>query len=76
MSTDAGLVAAAVGILAFVIGLGVLVLRVPRCPGCRRPGVAEARALADAHPALVEVFYECRACGIVVSRRTLGYPGE
>ncbi len=76
MSTDAGLVAMVGGLLAFVIGLGVLVLHVPRCPGCRRPAVAEARAVADAHPALVEVCYECRACGIVVSRRTLGYPGE
>ena len=76
VSTDAGLVAMVGGLLAFVIGLGVLVLRVPRCPGCRRPGVADARTIADAHPALIEVLYECRACGIVVSRRTLGYPGE
>jgi len=76
MAADLGLVLAAGGVLAFTAGLGAFVLRVPRCPGCRRPGTAEAREIADTHPSLVEVVYWCRACDRVVGRRTLGHPGE
>jgi hypothetical protein len=76
MPPDLGVVAAVVGVLTFTLGLGVLVLRAPRCPGCGRPGVAEARAIADTCPSLVEVVYRCRACDTVVGRRMLGHPGE
>jgi hypothetical protein len=76
MTPELGLILAAGSVLAFTVSLGVVVLRVPRCPGCGRPGVAEARQIADVHPALVEVIYRCRACQVVVGRRTLGHPGE
>jgi hypothetical protein len=57
MTPELGLILAAGSVLAFTVSLGVVVLRVPRCPGCGRPGVAEARQIADVHPALVEVIY-------------------
>lgn len=76
MTPDVGLVLAAAAVLAFTVGLGVVVLRVPRCPGCGRPGVGEAVQIADVHPALVEVVYRCQACQVVVGRRMLGHPGE
>ena len=50
MTPDLGVVLAAGGVLAFTVGLGVAVMRVPRCRGCGRPGVAEARAIADVDP--------------------------
>ena len=76
MAGDLGLIVAAGAVVAFTVALGALVLRVPRCPGCGRPGVAEARTIADAHPSLVEVVYWCRACHVRVGRRTIGNPGE
>jgi hypothetical protein len=76
MAPDLGLVLAVGGVLALTVGLGVAVLRVPRCPGCGRPGVGDAVQVADVHPALVEVVYRCQACRVVVGRRTLGHPGE
>lgn len=76
MTSELGLVLAAGGVLAFAVGLGTAVLRVPRCRGCGRPGVAEARQIADVRPALVELVYRCRPCDAVVSRRTLGHPGD
>jgi hypothetical protein len=75
MVPDLGLVVAAGSVVTFTMGLGVIVLRPPACRGCGRPAVGEARAIADAHPALVEVIYRCRRCDARVSRRTLGHPG-
>jgi hypothetical protein len=74
MATDLGLVLAVAGVLAFTVSLGVFVLHTPRCPRCRRPGVGEAREIADAHPFLVELVYRCVVCDGVLGRRTLGYP--
>jgi hypothetical protein len=48
MATDLGLVLAVAGVLAFTVRLGVFVVHGPRCPRCRRPGVGEAREIADA----------------------------
>lgn len=76
MAPDLGLVLAAGGVLAFTVSLGLFVLHAPRCPRCHRPGVAEAREIADTHPFLVEVIYRCGACDWVVGRRTLGHPGD
>jgi hypothetical protein len=76
MASDLGLILATGGVLAFAVTLGVFVLHSPRCPRCRRPGVAEAREIADTHPFLVEVVYRCGACDEVFGRRTLGFPGE
>jgi hypothetical protein len=75
MTPELSLVLAAAAVLAFAVGLGIFILRVPRCPRCRRPGVGEARAITEDHPSVVEVIYRCRACHARVGRRTLGLPG-
>jgi hypothetical protein len=74
MTPELSLVVAAATVLAFTVGLGIVILRVPRCPGCRRPGVGEVRAIAEDHPSVVEVIYRCRVCQARLGRRTLGLP--
>ena len=74
MATDLGLVLAVAGVLAFTVSLGVFVLHAPRCPRCRRPGVGEAREIADADSFLVELVYRCVVCDGLLGRRTLGHP--
>jgi hypothetical protein len=75
MIPELSLVVAVAAVLAFTVGLGIVVCRVPRCPRCRRPSVGEARAIAEHHPSIVEVMYRCRACRTRLSRRTLCDPG-
>jgi hypothetical protein len=71
-----GLALAVAGVLAVTVGVATFAIRAPRCPGCGRPGVGEARAIADTQPSLVELIYRCRPCDLIVGRRTLGHPGE
>ena len=75
MAAEPGLVLAVAGVLAFTVSVGVFVLRAPRCPRCGRPGVGEAREIADADPFLVELVYRCVVCDGILGRRTLGQPG-
>jgi hypothetical protein len=74
MDPELGLVLAAVGVAAFTVGVGALVLRTPRCPGCGRPGQPEAREIAGAGPAFVVVVYRCPPCDQPLGRRTLVHP--
>ena len=74
MAPDLSLVLGGAGVLAFSVGLGALVLRVPRCPGCERRGQPEARAIAGADPTLIELVYWCRPCDRVFGRRTVVHP--
>ena len=76
MTPDVGLVLAAAAILAFTFGLGVVVLRVPRCRAAGGRAWGSAWQIADVHPALIEVVYRCRACQVIVGRRMLGHPGD
>ena len=75
MTPELSLLTVAGALLAFTVGLGAIVLRVPRCSACGRQGVGEARAITDADPSLVEVIYWCRACHTSLGRRALGHPG-
>ena len=74
MAAEIGLVLAVAGVLAFTVSVGVFVLHAPRCSRCRRPGVGEAREIADADRSLVELVYRCVVCDGVLGRRTLAHP--
>jgi hypothetical protein len=74
MAAELGLILAVAGVLAFTVSVGMFVLHTPRCPRCRRPGVGEAREIADADSFLVELVYRCVVCDGVLGRRTLGHP--